>query len=212
MRLSAIVAVQNGAEHLASALSSIRAQTRPADEVLVVDGESTDGTEAVARSFPQVRYLRQRGRGLAEARNTGIAEASGELLAFLDHDDLWTPDKLAVQVAVLEARPELLFCVAHWRQFDDPAALDEATRPGLTPGSLVARRAAFERLGGFDPAFSIGCDSEWFIRARDLRVPSVCVPQALLLKRRRAASLSADRETYRREWLRILQKSLARRG
>src|SRR3989304_1795815 len=99
--VSVIVVVKNGACYLASALQSIFEQDYTPLEVLVVDGQSTDDTAEIAKSFGSIRYLWQSDRGLANARNIGIQAAQGDLIAFLDHEDVWAPNKLSTQVHYL---------------------------------------------------------------------------------------------------------------
>src|SRR5262249_52847135 len=104
MRISVIVPLFNAARYVIAAIDSILAQSRPADEILVVDDGSTDGgAEALASYGPRLRLLRQENRGPGSAVNRGLRKAGGEALAFLDADDLWTPDKLERQCAALAA-------------------------------------------------------------------------------------------------------------
>jgi glycosyltransferase involved in cell wall biosynthesis len=117
LSVSAVVVVRNGERFLALALGSILSQTRPPDEILVIDGASTDATAEIVRSFAAVTLLQQPGTGLANARNAGIATAAGELIAFLDYDDLWQPRKIEVQAGRLEVDPDLDYCHSHVRLF-----------------------------------------------------------------------------------------------
>jgi O-antigen/teichoic acid export membrane protein len=102
LTVSVIIPVHNGEAHVGDAVRSVLNQTYADLEVLVVDDGSSDGTADVVTRFqdPRVRLLRQEQRGVAGARNSGLREASGELVAFLDHDDVWFPDKLAIQLPV----------------------------------------------------------------------------------------------------------------
>lgn len=105
--VTVVVPTYNRAGWLPATVASVLQQTRPPDEVLVVDDGSTDDTEAVCRAFPPpVRYLRQRNAGVSAARNHGVREARGEWIAFLDSDDLWEPAKLEVQLAAHAAAPD----------------------------------------------------------------------------------------------------------
>ena len=106
--VSVIVPVHNGARFLAAALDSVAAQDYGSMEIVVVDDGSSDNSAEIAASY-RVRLLQQPNRGVAEARNAGVAESSGELLAFLDQDDLWLERKVSRQVAALEADPTLGF-------------------------------------------------------------------------------------------------------
>src|ERR671919_44147 len=99
--ISVVVPVYNGEVYLRPALDSIFRQTLLPAQVLVIDDGSTDGSAEVARRCPNVELLRQENLGAAAARNRGVEAARGELLAFLDADDLWTPEKLHCQVDCL---------------------------------------------------------------------------------------------------------------
>ncbi|BBK30820.1 glycosyl transferase family 2 [Stella humosa] len=197
MTITAVVCVRDGALRLPRALASIRAQTRQPDEVLVVDGRSTDGTAEIARQWG-ARVVEQSGRGLADARNLALAEARGRLVAFLDHDDRWMPDKLARQAADLAGPDETAYGVAHLRFVADDADGTPIDGPrglprlGRTPGTLVAPRALFDRVGPFDPTLGMGCDMDWFVRADAAGCRRVADPAVLLLKTLRADALSAD--------------------
>jgi glycosyltransferase involved in cell wall biosynthesis len=208
--VSVVVAVRNGAARLGAALDSIRAQSHPAAEIIVVDGRSTDETVAVATGRGDVRLLVQEGEGLGDARNLGIAAARCPVIAFLDHDDLWTPDKLARQLAALAALPAPGGLIAHLVE-RDAAGADGPPRPGRTPGTLLADRSLFEMVGGFATDLAIGTDMEWFARAAERGARLELLPDVLLVKRRRADSLSADRARSRAEAFAVLRRSLARR-
>ena len=105
--ITAAIPAYNAERYLGEALESVFAQTHPCHECIVVDDGSTDGTEDVARSFSNVRYISQENGGDANARNTAIREATGDFIAFLDSDDVWLPDKLEKQMALFEDRSDL---------------------------------------------------------------------------------------------------------
>lgn len=105
--VSVVIPSYNRAHTLARALDSVFAQTRPADEVIVIDDGSTDGTaQLIHRHYAAVIYLKQENRGVSAARNLGIEQASGEWIALLDSDDEWLPHKLATQLDLLAQRPD----------------------------------------------------------------------------------------------------------
>src|SRR4051794_37497436 len=108
MRVSAIIPTYNSGPLVVEAVQSVLAQTRPADEIIVVDDGSTDDTAERLASFgDRIIYHRQTNRRVAAARNTGLRMSTGDFVAFLDADDAWHPQKLERQLAVLNFRPEI---------------------------------------------------------------------------------------------------------
>ena len=140
-RISVVVPAFNAAETIVPALRSVLAQTRPADEVIVVDDGSQDGTaELVERELPGVKVLRQANAGPSAARNTAAEVAKGDWLAFLDSDDLWLEQKLAAQMAALGEEPEIGMCSSDWVRSEDKA-------PPLPPlGGLPRRHITFDDI------------------------------------------------------------------
>jgi glycosyltransferase involved in cell wall biosynthesis len=215
--VSVILPVRNGAAYLQAALESVAAQTHRPLEVLVLDDHSTDATGVIAGRFTQdgVQYIPNPPcSGAAALRNLGVSLARGELLAFHAHDDLWEPEKLRIQAAFLRDRPEILFCITQVRCFVDPG--QEPPRglarerigvavPGYLPEALMARRAAFDRVGLFDTTMKQGEDTEWYARAQDFGVPMAVLPDCLLHKR-----LHATTTTYGEGRTDLLQRQLVR--
>jgi len=221
--VSCIVPVYNGEQYLAEALDSILAQTHRPVEVIVVDDGSTDGTARVAAGYGEtVRYLRQENAGSAAARNRGLAEAHGELVGFLDADDLWHPDKLDRQVARFAAHPQLDYCVTHVQNFWVAELSEEAERfrhhrrgqpiPGYFTGALVARRAHFDALGGFDTRHGHADDTDWFLRAAERGAIVELLPDVLVYRRLHPSNRSRELASgSREEYLRLIKASLDRR-
>jgi len=215
--VTAIVPVRNGASHLAKALASIAEAT--VAETIVIDGGSNDGSIEIARGSRGVRLLHQRSRGLAAARNEAIAAATQPFIAFCDADDRWESAGLASLHDALAAAPDRLAAIG----LVMPVALHgcvatDAQRdrigtplPGFTPGAMLARRDAFEAIGGFEESLEIGADSDWFVRLVQSGLGPVRVDRLVLRKGMRSTSLSADVERYRCEWLRIAARYLRRR-
>src|SRR5262249_18009754 len=144
--------------------------------------------------------LRQAASGLAAARNQAIASISSGLIAFLDCDDLWRPDKIELQLDAMAILDGPGFSITNFRRVRDRgeapdkivAVDDREYRLGLTPSALLADKTVFDRIGGFDPALGSGCDTDWFARALRSQIPCAVLGQVLMLKRIHAASLSAD--------------------
>lgn len=220
MTVSAIIVVKNGEAYLAEAIESILKQSLPPNEILVIDGKSTDESAKIAKSYPKVTLIEQMGSGLADARNFGIEQASGELIAFLDSDDYWHPEKLQTQVARFSDSPEIQYSFSNVKLFLEPGCelrkgydwyfLNEE-QIGRTPGTLVVRKSLFDQVGKFDPMYKIACDVEWFTRVKDYQIKSVFVSQILLYKRLHYLNLSGNVDINRREILDVIRKSVERK-
>lgn len=215
-----ILIVRNGARFIRDALDSVHAQTLTPAEVLVIDGHSGDDTVAIARSYPGVTVVPQAGMGIANAYNQGISLARSDFLAFISHDDRWMPDKLERQVAALKANPEMLLSFTHVQHVLDEGAspppgfrmmLLERPVPGFIMETLVARRTAFDKVGLFDPSFAVGEDTDWFARARDALVPTIVIPETLVVKRVHDANASLTHAGINSLLLKALRQSIARK-
>jgi glycosyltransferase involved in cell wall biosynthesis len=220
--ITVIIAVRNGAATLAAALESVTAQRLPdgldAPEILVIDGGSTDGSDRIAASHPAVTLIRQASTGLAGARNEAIRAAHGSMLAFCDADDRWTADSLAARLRALDANADAIASIGHAAlcasEGGPPTAAQQSrigtVRAGFTPGCMLVRRSAFERVGMFDETLRIGADSEWFVRLRQSGLQVAMVDATVLLKGARNTSLSADVAAYRKELLDIGRRFIRR--
>jgi glycosyltransferase involved in cell wall biosynthesis len=219
--ISCIVPAYNAERFLKAALDSILGQTYSPLEVIVVDDGSTDGTAGVVRGYGgRVRSLRQANAGHASARNAGVRAARGELVAFLDADDLWHREKLERQELRFRARPELGLCFTLVRNFrdaesgGDAAPREDAAQavPGYSSVTLLARRGLFGTVGIFDPELRHGNDRDWFLRAADARVPMELLREVLVYRRLHEHNRSSSMASASRsEYLRILKASLDRR-
>jgi glycosyltransferase involved in cell wall biosynthesis len=215
--VSVIVPVYQGAAFLERALDSVRAQTYQPLETMVIDDGSTDDSAALAARREDVRCIRQAHGGVSTARNTGVAAARGVFIAFLDADDEWMPGKLARQVALLQAEPDVAFCFTEIRHILAPGIARPAwTRPeqferdhvGYLPSSVVIRAEVLRRVGPFDVAREVGEDTDWFFRAKDLGLRSAVVPERLVLKYVHGANLSSRAVDPQRAILEMVRRSL----
>lgn len=222
-RVSVIVSTYNRAGYLREALASVRAQTYTDWECIVADDGSTDGTEAQMRSLaahdPRLVYVRLPNGGRpGRTRNAGVASARGELLAFLDDDDLWLPRKLELQVEVLDQEPgvQLTFGLVErfgaetgsWPTRPVPArpTLDDLLRDNFIPcSSVVCRRAAFLEAGSFSEEFRIVQDYELWLRIA-WAGPIAAVPAVLCRYRVHEAGISKNTLLELRELSRLCRK------
>ncbi|MCU0517013.1 MAG: glycosyltransferase [Oscillatoria sp. Prado101] len=218
--VSVIMVVKNGERFLAEAIESILSQTYEPYEIIVVDGQSTDSTEKIAKSYKPVRYIRQTGQGVADAYNVGIDAARGEFVAFLSHDDLWAPNKLSVQVDYLLSQPEIQYTVAKAKFFlEEGYSIPPGFKPELLEGdrvsrimeTLVARKTLFEKIGQFNPNLRTAEDVDWFARAKDKNILMAVIPEVLLYKRIHDANISlSDIKLNNDLLLNILKQSIDR--
>ena len=220
-RISVIVPVYNGAAYLNDTIATILRQTCAAHEIVIVDDGSTDGSRQIAEAYlPVVRYLRKENGGAASARNLGIANATGDFLAFIDQDDLWHEEKLARQMACFEAEPALDLCYTLVDLFWESGLAEEErayeghrrTRhvPGYVMPTLLGRRAAFDRVGALDESLIFGDGSDWAMRAMDAGLHIKLLPEVLLYHRMHKNNLTRDRERSQDEFLRIVRARLDR--
>ncbi|MGH9908613.1 MAG: glycosyltransferase family 2 protein [Pyrinomonadaceae bacterium] len=217
--VSVIIPVHNGACYLRAALESVFAQTYRPCEVIVVDDGSVDDSGSIARSFHDVRYIHQANQGVAAARNNGIDVARGEFFAFLDQDDLWTPEKLKLQIEYFLSNPEVGYTLTQQQFFLDPGAalpawfrkeLFSSVHTGWVLGTLVVRRTAFEQVGRFATGYSAASDGDWFFRAKAAGIPMAVIPELLLLKRIHGANESARAKEILSELRKVVKSSLDR--
>jgi GT2 family glycosyltransferase len=213
--VSIIIPVFNGLRFLPEAMASILAQDHPAIEVILVDDGSPDDVPSAAELLPiQPRVLRQHNQGPAAARNLGIRAASGEILAFLDVDDLWPDRMLATCIRWLLDHPATDVVTGRAQLFRDQAGQD----PGFAGspsesfdnyiGAAVFRRRAFERAGLFDPLLRFAEDSDWFGRAPHLGATIDRIEMTTLFVRRHDANMTKDLEALDLVPLRMLKNSL----
>lgn len=224
-RVSIVMPAYNCAWCIDRALDSVQAQTFTDFELIVVDDGSTDATpDLLARRGNALRVIRQANAGMSAARNTGIAAARGEYVAFLDSDDWWRPAKLAQQVALMDNDVGLGFS-SHATELQSPDGeiLGEWGGPADTDGlvarilgghsavaggasSVMVRRALLERTGGFDSSLRGAEDTDLWVR---LAAASryACLPDRQVVVTRNPGSVSRNREAMRQGALDCLDKN-----
>ncbi|WP_373500770.1 glycosyltransferase family 2 protein [Desulfococcus sp.] len=195
--VSVIIPTHNRAWSLGAAVDSVLVQKDCAFELIVVDDGSTDGTTDLLRSYgDRISVLRQDNRGVSAARNTGLAHASGNLIAFLDSDDRWLPEKLCRQTAFFERRPEALICQTQELWIRNGVRVNPGKRhqkpsgmifePSLhlclvSPSAVMMRRALFEVVGPFDETLPACEDYDLWLRV-SCRFPVFLVDESLVVR------------------------------
>ena len=238
-QVSVVITTYNQAPYIGPALESVFAQTLQPDEVVVVDDGSTDETaERIAPFRDRIVYLRQSNQGVAEARNSGIRRARGEFLAFLDGDDLWEPEKLALQVAAACKHSTSGLIVVDGVQFSAAGILRESMfstpianlfnggeetisidaspyflRENMiwTTSQVMIPASVFDTVGLSDPQLALVSDWDLYLRIAE-RYPVTFVPRRLMRWRYHEASASGPAVLRELRWgedgLRMLAKHL----
>lgn len=213
-RISVIIPVYNGARFLAEAIDSALAQSVAPFEVVVIDDGSTDTSAAIANAYGGiVRCISQANGGLSVARNSGLAATTGELIAFLDADDAWPADSLALRLGYLRANPGIDAVVGSVVQFQDATGEEQPPAPGALAGNMLAWRAVFDRVGLFDPQFRVGEFVDWHARARQCGIQFGAIPDVVLRRRLHDSNMGrkANTEGERVDYVRVLRAALERK-
>jgi GT2 family glycosyltransferase len=216
--VSVVVPVRNGASFLPGAVASIQAQNYPVLEIIVVDDGSTDDIQDVTTRLPAaIRYFRQEPSGPAAARNRGIREAKGELIAFLDVDDLWPADNLNIMVDMMLASPRLDVVQGYAQIMRQMPGSQEYEFIGCPLevfldylGGALYRRSAFDKVGLLDESLAYCEDVDWFFRARDSGLAIERLDQISLYVRRHQQNMTRDGKQKRFALL-VLKKIMAQR-
>jgi glycosyltransferase involved in cell wall biosynthesis len=213
--VSVVIPAHNAAAVISEALQSVREQTQPAGEIIVVDDGSTDNTEEIVEAFKDAVLLRQSHQGAAEARNAGARRATKPYLAFLDADDLWPPNRLEKQLDQLAEEPALDFVSGSMVQFKRSASgvLVALSAPAASrlPSVLLMRREAFWKVGPFSARWEIGETVEWWSRAVDTGLHGKALPHVVLLRRIHSDNLGKTAEHRAKAYLHMLHSVVNRR-
>lgn len=203
-RVSVLIPTYNCGRFLGQAIDSVLAQTFTDHEIIVVDDGSTDDTASVVARYPQVKYIQREHCGVSPARNAAIAAATGEIVVFLDADDLWLPEKLEKQVAYLDENPDCMLVFTKAENFYQ----DEKTEQGVRQQELfnsslerciitcAIRRSVFEKYGVFRTDYPHGEDTQFMFR---LSISGLsldhCLPEALYQRRIHDSNISLTHES-----------------
>lgn len=227
-RVTAIIPVYNGAKFVSQAIESVLTQTFSDWEIVLVDDGSTDETRAtvqpyIARAGEMFRYVYQENQGLAAARNTAIRHARSDLLALLDADDVWEPDRLAHSVAALDGSPAA--GLAHGKVIRmnadggfidippaDPRYLNGKIakhiymrRAHIQCPTVTFRKACIDAVGGFDRDLRATEDRDLWFRIAE-RFDVVFVDRVLARYRMSPNSMSRDLDRMRTAQLQFVKK------
>jgi hypothetical protein len=217
--VSVIVPVRDGASFLPEAVASIQAQNYPTVEIIVVDDGSTDEIANVLHELSvPVRYIRQEPAGPAAARNRGIRAAAGELVAFLDVDDLWPEGRLDLMVDAMTDMParnvvsglaQVMELMPDMQDYEFVGGPQDAFPDYLAAG--LYRRSVFEAVGLLDEGLTFGEDTDWFARAREVGLVIDRLEEITLIVRRHDHNMTRGKSLEELNGLKVLKKALDRR-
>jgi glycosyltransferase involved in cell wall biosynthesis len=223
-RVSTIIPVRNGEQYIHDAIRSVVSQSAPVAEIHVVDDGSSDGTrdiiEEIARTEPRLQIYDGPARGPGAARNVALRAARGNVIAFLDSDDLWPPGKLRRQLDRLAAAPPVAMVSGFVTYFDKQDEIELAPAPDsriselfhVHLGASVYRREVFDAVGLFDEAFIYSEDVDLMLRIREAKIPITIMRDITLYYRRHPRSMtSALTVREKQDFNRALMNSLRRR-
>lgn len=231
--VSVVIPTYNRARFLPAAVASVRAQTYPCAEIVIVDDGSTDDTaDVVAGLGPGIRYIWQANAGPAAARNRGIHEATGDYVAFLDTDDRWLPEKTALQVAVLQRESTVALVSADMAIEDETGTMQVTSnfqhrglqtmfveldgRPipdaprlllkinFINTSTAIARRSVLLALNGFDERLRYGEDLELWLRIA-AQHGIACVPSVQELRVEHSSNVTKSIEPMLKGYVRMAE-------
>lgn len=225
-KVSIVMPAYNAADTIAASIESVQAQTSTDWELLVVDDGSKDDTAEIVRSFAddRITLTTQENAGVSAARNRALEQARGKYVAFLDSDDLWLPEKLARQVEVMDADPEVVLCYAEHRLFfDDPQTSFPHPYPDVADiaddhhrlivwdyiGTLTAmvRRDVLDQVGHFDTSLFGPEDWDLWLRVA-ARGKIARINEPLALYRESASGISKAKDRQLAMERRVLEKAI----
>jgi glycosyltransferase involved in cell wall biosynthesis len=222
--ISVVIPAYNAQKTIVETISSVLQQTVSNFEIIVINDGSTDNTVSVLSTIldPRLKVFSYQNGGLSVARNRGIANATGEFISFLDADDLWTTDKLELQVAALKRNPDA-GVVYSWTQFIDennkllflqpPVYSEGDIYPNLLVSNFIAsgsnimvRRHYIDLVGDFDPTVNAVADWDYYLRLA-ARCSFVLVPQYQVLYRKSSQAMSSNVELMEKTILVVLDRA-----
>lgn len=219
MKISVIIPVFNGTNHISKAIESINNQTFKPYEVIVIDDGSTDNCAEIIKSYKDVIYCYQDNSGVASARNAGILLAKGDLISFLDHDDEYPSNKLEILHDQFLIEKNLMAAIGTVRyQFDN-----EQAKKGFTEihekeisthvliGAGLFKKELFDKIGFFDTKLLMADDFDWYERLYTSGVKIKKLNNCCLIYRKHNYNSTNDTSIAQRGLLLALRKSIARK-
>lgn len=219
--VSVVVTCFNRQNYIGEAIESVLHQTFENYEIVVIDDGSVDGSAEVCKKYEKkINYFFRENRGASDAKNSGVAQARGEYISFLDSDDIWDLEKLCLQTSYLANNKEIDILYGHARQFLSPElTMDECARlhcpvdpvAAPTSGTMLMKKKLFEQVGGFRTDLLVGIEIEWYLRAKNMGLSSVTLPNVLLNRRIHNTNSGMTYRLERQQHLDIIKQHINKR-
>ena len=213
--VSVILPVRNGAALIGEALQSVERQSWRPHEIIIMDGDSRDDSDAVAANFKNTLFFKHPEANAAERRNKGVARASHPYIAFLDADDLWPEQRIELQLKRLLANEELEIVTGKMQQFrvgpSREMILQGEPVASQLPTVALMRRTAFWRVGAFSPQWNLGNFVDWCARAIEEGLKRETILDTVLLRRLHENNLGRTVEAPMLSYLDVVHHVLQRR-
>ncbi len=204
MKISVIIICRNSLETLKSCLQSVIEQTFKPYEIIIVDGNSTDGTITYLNQFNSILVVPQLESGIANARNLGLNRSTGDTIAFLDADDIWPTNSLELRVNHLKSNTKLISVGGLLLKSND---LNNPI-PAYTPGGFLFKKELFIYLGYFDEKWKYASDHAWFKKIIQENYQYELLNDIVLIKGIHTLNTSIIyKQAYRDEIMEILRSS-----
>jgi glycosyltransferase involved in cell wall biosynthesis len=231
--VSVVIPVYNGEKYITECLESVYQQTYPSFEVIIIDDGSTDQSLEIINKMPgDKKIISQQNKDVSHARNTGIKNASGQLIAFLDQDDLWDTKRLEKLIRVFMKNPDVDLFFTDLSKFNDegknwhPRDRHKAAsrlrdenlfenlirKNVLMPSAVMVKKDRFIEAGMFDPQFKTCGDYEMWLRMAAKGMRFKYLPEPLTLYRQHGENTSKKIEIMNEDRLNAIRKTFSLNG
>lgn len=218
--IEVIIPVFNGERFIAQAVQSVLNQSYPAGLIWVINDGSSDSTLQILTKLqeqnPQIQVISQENKGISAALNTALERVSSEWVAFLDSDDLWTEDRLKVQIEAKKEHPTAELFFGLMQEFEDfqegiPRRFKarEEIYSGMHRSTLLCRSELFASIGKFDESLVVGEFIEWFVQIRNANREYRVIPAVLAKRRIHGSNMTASVDI--KDYLAVIRRELLKK-
>lgn len=222
--ISVVIPAYNAEKTIKETINSVLNQTFQDWELIIINDGSSDQTGEIIQKIidSKIKLFSYQNAGVSISRNRGIAKASGEFIAFLDHDDLWTPDKLELQLQALQEHSNAALAYSWTDHCDESGKVIALGRHITMQGNIyenllvdnfldtasnpLIRKSALDEVGQFDP--TINSSGEWDLWLRlASRYPFVGISKTQVFHRVSSGAMSASIESHKKECLEVIERT-----